>query len=220
LTVRIGIVDSGINGGHPHVGEVKGGVCIHRGGESPDFVDRIGHGTAVAAAIREKAPHAELYAIRIFERRLSATIDVLMRGFDWCLQYGMHVINLSVGTTNEEHRAVLEDLVNRARLKDVLVVSAAGMFPGKLDGVIAVESDVACPREACRMDRGVFFASPYPRPIPGVPPERNLNGVSFAIANCSGLLARLLESLPPHRAWVEFRDAASQYVSPSTVHRA
>jgi hypothetical protein len=32
--------------------------------------------------------------------------------------------------------------------------------------------------------------SGYPRPVPGVPPERNLKGISFAVANVTGLLAR------------------------------
>ena len=36
-------------------------------------------------------------------------------------------------------------------------------------------------------------ASGYPRPIPGVPVERNLSGISFAVANVTGFLARLLE---------------------------
>ncbi|HMA22912.1 MAG TPA: hypothetical protein VKP00_02930, partial [Gemmatimonadaceae bacterium] len=39
-----------------------------------------------------------------------------------------------------------------------------------------------------------FSASPYPRPIPGVPQERNLAGVSFAVANVTGFLARAIES--------------------------
>jgi hypothetical protein len=39
-------------------------------------------------------------------------------------------------------------------------------------------------------------ASGYPRPIPGVPPERNLRGQSFAVANATGILALLIESGP------------------------
>ncbi|MDH3270300.1 MAG: hypothetical protein OEN56_03145, partial [Gemmatimonadota bacterium] len=42
----------------------------------------------------------------------------------------------------------------------------------------------------------VLRASPYPRPIPGVPPERNFNGISFAVANASGVVARLLQTRP------------------------
>ena len=41
-----------------------------------------------------------------------------------------------------------------------------------------------------------FHASGYPRPIPGVSPERNLKGISFAVANTTGLLARLIEAYP------------------------
>jgi len=44
----------------------------------------------------------------------------------------------------------------------------------------------------CRIDGvHVFRASGYPREIPGVPRERNLSGISFAVANVTGLLARL-----------------------------
>ena len=37
-------------------------------------------------------------------------------------------------------------------------------------------------------------ASGYPRPIPGVPPERNLKGISFAVANATGILCLYLSS--------------------------
>ena len=38
-----------------------------------------------------------------------------------------------------------------------------------------------------------MHASGYPRPIPGVPPERNLKGISFAVANVTGLLCLHLQ---------------------------
>jgi hypothetical protein len=40
--------------------------------------------------------------------------------------------------------------------------------------------------------RIVAEASGYPRPIPGVSPERNLKGISFAVANVTGVLARVM----------------------------
>ena len=40
-----------------------------------------------------------------------------------------------------------------------------------------------------------FYASGYPRSLPGVPRKRNLSGISFAVANMTGLIARACEGL-------------------------
>ena len=70
--VRIAVVDSGVHADHPHVRGVAGGVGIREDGTlHDDFVDRLGHGTAVAAAIREKAPDADILAIKVFWRTLA-----------------------------------------------------------------------------------------------------------------------------------------------------
>jgi hypothetical protein len=66
---------------------------------------------------------------------------------------------------------------------------------------VGVDADVTCPRDRFRYRDGLFLASPFPRPIPGVPPERNLHGVSFAVANMTGLLARILESCSRDDLW-------------------
>ena len=72
--IRIVVVDSGVHASHPHVGSVAGGVSVSGTGElGDDYVDRLGHGTAVTAAIREKAPEAEIWVARVFERRLDTT---------------------------------------------------------------------------------------------------------------------------------------------------
>jgi hypothetical protein len=42
----------------------------------------------------------------------------------------------------------------------------------------------------------LIAAAGYPRDIPGVPRERNLKGVSFAVANATGFVARALEACP------------------------
>jgi hypothetical protein len=63
-----------------------------------------------------------------------------------------------------------------------------------LSEVIGAAPDPDCPRDVFRYHAGVFYASPYPRPIPGVPVARNLQGISFAVANMTGLVARALSN--------------------------
>jgi hypothetical protein len=180
--MNIAIVDSGVHAEHPHVGGVAGGVAI----VGEDWADRLGHGTAVAGVIREKAPEAAIFAVKIFDRRLSANIEDIVRALEWCWEQQMDFVNLSLGTANAEHRERFEQVLRAG----MTVVSVAGMLPGTIEGVIAVEADVECPRDEVRVRDGVYYASPYPRPIPGVPPERNLHGPSFAVANVTGWLAR------------------------------
>jgi subtilisin family serine protease len=208
--VRVAIVDSGVFAAHPHVGGVAGGVAIEEDlREGDDYVDRLGHGTAVTAVIREKAPEAELYAVRVFDRALSTSLSRLVRAIDWAARAEMHIINLSLGTRRIEHEPALVDAVKDAAAHDVVIVSAqededgVRWLPGSLAmrGVIGVQVDWTCPRDefrvATRVDDGVVFrASGYPRPIPGVPPARNLNGVSFAVANMTSFVARALGECP------------------------
>jgi hypothetical protein len=51
-----------------------------------------------------------------------------------------------------------------------------------------------------------------------VPVERNLSGISFAVANVSGFLARLLEADDSLREVVQIDRALRAYGGPSTLH--
>ena len=202
--MKIAIVDSGIHEGHPHVGRVAGSVHVTTTGWGDDPVDRLGHGTAVAAAIREKVPQADLFAVKIFDRRLSANIDAVLRALKWCRDEGMDFVNLSLGTANPDHRGPLME----ATAGGMVVISASHMLPGSLDSVVGVASDESCPRDGFRYRDGVFCASPYPRPIPGVPRSQNLQGTSFAVANMTGLAARVREAAPGKDFWSALMEAA------------
>jgi hypothetical protein len=191
--VKIAIIDSGVHAAHPHVNGIAGGVSITRDcQEEPDYTDRIGHGTAVAAVIREKAPEAELFAVKIFHERLATPIEPLVHAIDWAVAHGMDLINLSLGTDNPAHEMTLRSALQRVSAAGVSLVAAHGWLPGSLAGAISVELDWECPRSELRRGTGgaTYRASGYPRPIPGVPVERNLKGISFAVANVTGLLAR------------------------------
>jgi hypothetical protein len=184
--MKVAVIDSGIHPGHSHVGAIAGGVGVTDSGFSDDIVDRLGHGTAVAGAIREKAPQAELYVVKVFDRRLSTNIETILRALEWCIEQRIEVVNLSLGTTNPAHRERFERLLASGGL----VVSAADRLPGSLALAIGVAPEEDCPRDVYRYRNGIFFASPHPRPIPGVPPAHNLQGVSFAVANMTGFVAR------------------------------
>jgi subtilisin family serine protease len=209
--IRIAVIDSGVHANHPHVGGVAGGIAIHEDGTlHDDFVDRLGHGTAVTAAIREKAPEADIFVIKVFWRTLATNVGTLVRGIEEAAARGADIINLSLGTSEMQHRDRLAAAVARARTQGAIVVAAnddggVRWLPGCLEEVVAVRADWTCARDVYAVafveDRLVLSTSPYPRDIPGVSRERNVNGVSFAVANASGFVARALEASPrAHRS--------------------
>lgn len=199
--LRIAVIDSGVNADHPHICAVPEGILFGSEVTDRSCNDFLGHGTAVMAAIQEKAPAAEYYALKLFSHSLRTTTARLMEALDWTIRHGMDLVNLSLGTPNLEYRLDLQALVERAQAAGVVLVSAdqAGeqpVLPGMLAGVIGVDVDWELARHQYR--GGVspgpcFFASGYPRPLPGRPLGRNLHGISFAVANLTGILARALE---------------------------
>jgi hypothetical protein len=204
--VTVAVIDSGANVPHPHLPSVAGGVAFDlEGNEGGDYIDRLGHGTAAAAAVHEKAPDAEIHALKVFDRQLATTVRTLVRAIDWAVARRFRLINLSLGTPHAFRAPELAPAVERAIEAGSIIVSAHALdgqlwYPGSMAGVVGVVLDADQPREAVRVEemdgRALVVASPYPRPIPGVPVERNLNGISFAVANATGCLARVLADRP------------------------
>ena len=201
--VRVAVIDSGVHAAHPHIGAVAEGIAFDASGAAgTDYVDRLGHGTAVAAAIRDLAPSVALLAVKVFDRALSASITSIIAGIEWAAAREAALVNLSLGTSEAAHAAALRRVVDRVHSAGAVVVAAgehAGVrwLPGTLERVIRVELDWGCPRgtfTCATADGGpVFRTCGYPRPIPGVEPERNLKGLSFAVANMTGIAARVME---------------------------
>jgi hypothetical protein len=189
--VRVAVLDSGVHPKHPHVPTVTAGFNATAAGMAADWFDRLGHGTAVAAAIVDHAPEVEILAVKIFDVALRTNLDTLLRGIDWALEQGVDILNLSLGSTKAEYGEALSERVRRGGMwVSALANDGVASFPGALAGVVAVEADAGLERhEYRRLGPRRYAASPYPREIPGVPRERNLHGVSFAVANVTGLLA-------------------------------
>lgn len=210
--VRVAVIDSGVHPANPHIaGASISGVRIAAEGlVDPDFIDRIGHGTAVAAAILEKAPDIDLVAVRVFDHTLATSAEVLAHAITWAAANGARLINMSLGTSNPKRAQILGAAVNEATASGAIVVSARELdgvawLPGSLPNVAGVVLDRSFDRNelAVSLDAegqtATFTASGFPRPIPGVPVERNLSGISFAVANVTGFLARLLGDDPEVR---------------------
>jgi len=182
--VRVCILDSGIEAGHPQVGDVQGAVAFRRGDD--DEIERVndhdgdlcGHGTACAGIVRSLAPACDLYSARVLGAGFKGSGPVLLEGLRWAVEEGFDVINMSLSTTKRQFAELLHELADQAYFNNtVLVASAHNMpvesYPWRFSSVISVGSHE-------EPDAKTFFYNPSP------PVEFFARGVGVEIAWLGG----------------------------------
>lgn len=134
--VRLAVVDTGIAPRHPDLA-VYGGASFVSG---TSWADDNGHGTHVAGTIAARengrgvigvAPQARLFAVKVLAANGSGSTSGVLAGLAWCHRYGMHVVNLSLGSGTTNHNAdnysrAYEQAGRRLRSRGILAVAAAG----------------------------------------------------------------------------------------------
>lgn len=209
MSLGVAIIDSGINPHHPHVRKVAGGVSLSVDGKGRivterDFSDDIGHGTAIAGVIRERNPNADLYAVKIFQKDLTASSAVLISAIRWAICRDVHIIHLSLGTENRDCRDGLETICGKAREAGIVVVASARspddtVLPAAFPGVLGVCAAPDCPPGRFLQYHGKhieFGAHGQPLALPGMPQELNFRGHSFAAAYVTAAAAHIFSSDP------------------------
>ena len=129
--VTVGIIDSGVVGGHPAVGgRLRESVRIELAGEEPRIipdepVDAVGHGTACAGIIHALAPAASLVSIRVLGPDNRGKGLAFAAGLRWAIERGAAVVNLSLSSRSEALYATFHDLADRAYFANCLLICAA-----------------------------------------------------------------------------------------------
>jgi subtilisin family serine protease len=133
--VKVAIVDSGVDAGHPAIGNVDGYVAISEGTDgtlvydTDPHEDGYGHGTACAGIVRAAAPDCEIYSVKVLGPKLSGRGPVFAAGLKWALKNGIQVCNLSLSTSKKEFFGVLHDLADKAYFSNVMLVASANNLP-------------------------------------------------------------------------------------------
>ena len=207
--VRVAVVDSGVDPTHPMI-RVAGGVALSAGEEggieqAGEIADKAGHGTACAGIILRKAPEASIFSVRIFDESLSADGSVLVAALRWCLDEGMDVVNLSLGTTDPGFRRPLAEAAGEAVGAGVILVAAEhneGLesYPAVLPDVIGVTGGKVGGRYGFHYREGkrieCVARGDEQRLCWLQPREVMTAGTSFAAPHISGIVALIREALP------------------------
>jgi len=210
-SIRVCILDSGVDATHPLVGELETAVVISLGADDEVIAsedeegDLSGHGTACAGIVRALAPEASISSVRVLGSSSTGSGAVLLGGLRYAVEQGFDVINMSLSTTKKPFAGVLHELADSAYFKRaVLVASAHNMpvesYPWRFSSVVSVGSHED-------PDPLAFFYNPNPpveffgRGVNVVVPwigGRTLkaSGNSFATPHLSGICALILSKHP------------------------
>jgi len=148
--VKLAIIDSGCDNTHRLLQHITAGADLTDGGQARGWtLDQLGHGTHAAGVIAARpvrgfsmrgfAPGAEIHVFKVFPGgRFSDLISVL----DQCIDQGMDIVNLSLGT--EEVSYLVEQKIQEARQRGIACIAAAGnsggavQYPARSPYVMAV----------------------------------------------------------------------------------
>ncbi len=134
--MKIGIVDTGID---PNHADFEGRVAAMTSLVGGDGTDDNGHGTHVASIAagtgvtsdgkyRGVAPAASLYVVKVLDANGSGSMSGVMAGIEWAVDQGVHVINLSLGSSGPcDGTDALSTLCDQAvQQHGIVVCTAAG----------------------------------------------------------------------------------------------
>jgi subtilisin family serine protease len=160
LTVRVAIVDSGVDTTHEaFAGTRIATFAVESKGPVPTVGpaasgDGSGHGTACAGIVRKLAPEAELVSVRALGPDGRGSREALLAALRFCVREAIEVVNLSLGidlpkaspVRPTDARSILDlyEVADEAFCQGVVLVAAGPnvatfrTYPGRAKSLIGV----------------------------------------------------------------------------------
>ncbi len=206
--IKIAVIDSGcdkvittdsrIVKGISFIGDEEGFTFE----QNDDYFDKLGHGTACIDIILQIAPAVEIIPIKVFNSSLETSIEIIVAAINYAIDYGVDLINLSLGTKLSEALYPLYVVCEKAKQKNIIIVSANGnldnnSYPAIFENVISISSTYTESKFDFLYNSGdavECLADGYPTNALGLNGRRQaLGGNSFASPIVTGIVTLLVE---------------------------
>ncbi|MFA3782337.1 S8 family serine peptidase [Melioribacteraceae bacterium 4301-Me] len=211
VNIKIAVIDSGIDKSNPvlnrNIYKMKDYTISSAYSMNDDDIckDFIGHGTACAGIIIKNAPEVELLIIKIFDKELNSSYELLLKAIDFAIEEKVNIINLSLGMTQQRDYSELQQLCNKAYERNIVIVTAENpegliSYPSCFDNVLSVKAG------KIHKKYGYFFNNDSSNIIIARGDHQRVawlnnksmfvSGSSFAAPHISGIIALIMQAFP------------------------
>jgi len=193
--VRVGVIDSGCTTAQAHDLFASRRFWLADGvlRDGEPQPDRLGHGSAVLARLREEAGQVPLLVAQVFTAQGSTSALQVAAALLWLAEQGATLINLSLGL--QQDRPVLRQACAEVQAAGVLLCASSPaqgsvVYPAAYTGVIRITGDARCAPgqwswlNSAQADFGGYVG------------ERSMAGASLGCAAVTGRIAALLRQRP------------------------
>lgn len=111
--------------------------------QQTSYINTASHGTVCAGIIRKMTKEARIYSLKILDDTLCGSTVKLIKALEWCLRNDMHIINLSLGTTNSKDFKAIQHYIKYLNQEGIIIVAALNnnctyTIPASLPEVVGV----------------------------------------------------------------------------------
>ncbi len=146
--IKIAVIDDGIS--TDKIKELEFNIEIDNNCRIIEYYDKVqdnSHGTICAMIIKKYAPDALLGSIKILQTYTKrGYVNQFKKAFEWCIQHGISLINISLGSTQSYDYSILYECVKNAYHNGIIMVAALSnkhvvTYPASFQNVIGVKTD-------------------------------------------------------------------------------
>ena len=146
-SIKVAVIDSGADPLSLRHAQLHHSLRIKRRSGRFRFrrclTDPVGHGTACVELIGRLAPAAQISSLAITDEHGCFELESLIQAIEWCIEKGIDVVSVSLGTTDSSRRAELERVCTQAHAAGLVVIAAVhndGLvsFPAHCESTIGV----------------------------------------------------------------------------------
>ena len=213
--VKIAVLDSGIEIGHPDLKglAIEDDIAIEEDGvmtvpKKSDGTDVFGHGTAIAGILHTIAPEATIGSFRVLGGKLQSKTAIIGAGVAAAIERGYQILNCSFGCRGDVKFIMpYKNFVDRCYLRDIHLVAGCNNYdftktewPGHFPTAITVNMARSKSGESFYYRPGQlveFAAAGEGVSVPWRDGERkSVTGSSYAAPLVAGMVARILSVHP------------------------